>query len=140
MPAPFANATDYIDRGYSVQAWPTEEVLTMKLAEASRYLRSPRVYPTIDADIAAEILDPELVKDVVCAMVNRAAPVEGTPAGAESTQMGVDIFQRTTKFGGGGANQLYLTKEDRKKLGIGGQRAYSVDLIPEDYRIPYASS
>lgn len=132
MPEPFANEEDYTNRGYSAQAWPTSAVLTTKLAEASRYLRSPRIYPGIDHDIAEEILDAELVKDVVCAMVNRATPVESVPAGAESMQMSVDVFQRTTRFIGG-ASQLYLSKEDKRKLGIGGQQAYSVDLLPREY-------
>lgn len=135
MSEPFAIDQDYTDRGYAAQAWPSTAVLNMKLAEASRYLRSRRVYPDIDHDIAEDDLDPELVKDVVCAMVGRAAPMDDTPPGAESTQVGVDIFQRSWKFGGGGASQIYLSEEDERKLGIGGH-AYSIDHLPEYHRRP----
>lgn len=131
-PEPFADSDDYVNRGYDASAWPSTAVLSMKLAEASRYLRSQSVYPGIDQDITEDILDEELVKDVVCAMVSRAEPIEGVPIGAESMQVSVDIFHRTIKFSGGGASQLYLSQEDKCKLGIGGQQTYSVGLLPPE--------
>lgn len=126
--APFATDTDYIERGYDADAWGSVNVLNMKLAEASRYIRSQS--KSIDERIEDGDLDPELVKDVVCAMVARTEPMDEVPMGAESMQVGVDLFQRSVKFGGGGASQLFLTKEDRKKLGIGGQKAFAIDLAP----------
>lgn len=125
---PFATAIDYGDRAYDSSVW-TPEQLQMKLAEASRLVRDAA--PNVDARIEAGNLDRERVTDIVCAMVARAVPLTdiGIPFGANSSQIGVDIFQKTVSFGAansGGSGALYLSKSERQSLGIGTQRAFTI--------------
>lgn len=134
MTEPFATAFDYQDRAYEQGAW-TEAQLDMKLAEASRIVRDAA--PNVDDRIADKRLDLERVKDIVCAMVARAKPLTdiGIPFGADSTQIGVDVFQKTVRFGaasGGGAGALYLSKDERRTLGVRTQRAFTIDLMPPE--------
>ena len=137
----FASPQDYEDRAYDAGPW-TPAQLAMKLSEASRMVRDQA--PQTDKRIALEpgtagYLDQERVKDIVCAMVSRAVPLTdlGVPMGATSMQVGVDVFQKSLQFGGnqsGGASALYISKAERKSLGIGVQRIFSIDLMPEGMR------
>lgn len=127
MAASFATADDYTARGNDATPWGTS--LDMKLAEASRIIRSEA--PDVDARIEKDLLDAERVIDIVCAMVSRAVPLVdlGIPQGVESAQIGVDVFQQSLRFGpqtGGGAGALYLSKNERRSLGVGVQRAFMI--------------
>lgn len=129
MSAPYASPADYESRGYDPTVWG--DALAMKLAEASRIVKSEA--PDVDRMIESDRLDLERVADIVCAMVSRAAPLTGLgiPAGVESAQIGVDVFQQSLRFGpqtGGGAGALYLSKGERRSLGVGVQRAFTVRL------------
>lgn len=125
---PFATPDDYEDRGYSHGPW-SDDVLQAQLAMASRKIRERA--KGIDERIENEDVDADSVMDIVCAMVSRAVPIEGMsiPAGAESFQFGVDVFQQSVRLGSGGATALYFTKEERKVLGIGSSRVAFVDLL-----------
>lgn len=125
----YASAQDYESRAYDTGPWTTDQI-TMKLAEASRKIRAE--YPRTDARIESEALDKDLVTDIVCATVSRAVPLTdlGIPAGAETAQIGVDVFQQTVKMGptgAGGAGALYFTKAERRLLRDGG--AWEADLL-----------
>lgn len=135
LPA-FADTTDYALRGLPQGTW-TEPVLAMKLAEASRKVRARA--PDVDAHIEAGKLDAALVTDIVCAMVSRAVPLEGDfpiPGGAQSMQVGVDVFQQSVRFGQGGAAALYFTKEERRTLGIGVSKVGVSDTLRPDVAPP----
>lgn len=128
-PKPFAEPEDYANRSYDMGPW-SDPALTVKLGEASRLIRAE--YPRTDERITAEKLDKERVIDIVCAMVSRAVPLTdlGIPAGAETAQIGVDVFQQTLKMGptgSGGSGAIYLTKAERRSLRDGG--AWEVDLL-----------
>lgn len=131
MSAPFAHPADYARRGYDSSVW-AEGVLAERLAMASREVREAD--RTIDARVQRFEdpdqdggLDPEIVADVVCAMVARSAPVDDVPMGAETSQLSVDIFQRSFRFSaGGGAGAISMWPSERKKLGI-RSRAASID-------------
>lgn len=132
MVEPFANALDYKARGFDQGDWSTD-VLNMRLAEASRKVRARA--RNVDDRIRSGDLDPDLVADIVCAMVSRAAPIDGglpIPGGAETAQVSVDLFQQSFRFGSGGAAALYFTREERRTLGIGGSTVSSVDLLGPD--------
>lgn len=132
VPVLYADATDYENRAYAAEPW-TDSQLEFKLGEASRMIRDQA--PQTDARILAGQLDLERVKDIVCAMVSRAKPLTdlGIPMGTESAQIGVDIFQKTVRFGqNAGAGALYFSKSERKTLGIGQQRIWSIDLTSEN--------
>lgn len=129
MPNPFAAHVDYVKRSHDAGPW-NDDQLDEKLAEASRLVRDE--YPRTDDRIVAEKLDKERVTDIVCAMVSRAVPLTdlGIPAGAETAQIGVDVFQQTLKMGptgSGGSGAIYLTKAERRSLRDGG--AWEVDLL-----------
>lgn len=99
------------------------------LGDASMLIRSMK--PGADERAGTDPVFAASLKVVVCAVVKRGMQA---PSGME----GVGQFQQT----GGPFSQnltfsnptgdLYLTKAEKKRLGIGGQRAFSVDLLAED--------
>lgn len=127
MAEPFAVTSDYTARGYDATKFDTG-VLDMRLAAASRHLRA--LSSTIDARIAAGTLDAALVTDVVCAMVARTVPAENMQ-GVHTFQTSVGPFQDSVRLANPGGD-LYLTKGERRTLGISSQRAFSVSLIGDD--------
>lgn len=130
MPEPLATHADYAARGYA-NPYDTTAILDQRLAGASRFVRAPNRAPLIDDQILEGVIDPELVKDVICAMVARAAPNEMT--GFTQFNEGAGPFQQ----GGTVANpsgDFYLTKQEKKSLGIGGGSAFMIDLLPEPER------
>lgn len=132
LPTTFAVNTDYTARGYDADAWG--DALEMKLSQASRLIRSHA--PWIDQWIEESRIDPDLVTDITCEIVSRAAPLTdlGVPQGATSAQVGVDVFQQSFQFGGqtgGGAGALYLSKNEKRSLGITGQKAFTIKVGPD---------
>lgn len=97
------------------------------LGAASRQVRA--LCKGLDARIEAGDLDGELVTDVVCSIVKRAmlAPIDQNPI--SQVQQTAGPFSQSGTFVNP-AGDLYLTKVERKLLGCGGQRAFSVDLMP----------
>lgn len=97
------------------------------LKEASVLVREALKTGGIDpATVEGDVLE-----TVVCRMVRRAFdpdPLMPSPVGADSQQISVGPFQRTFKFAGG-AGQLYLGKADLRLLGLGRQKAFSIDLL-----------
>lgn len=75
------------------------------------------------AGIAAATL-----RRIVCAMVKRAMVVPDG-IGVDSTQFGAGPFQESVKYANP-MGDLYLTKAERRALGIGRGRAFEVDLMP----------
>lgn len=131
MAEPFSTIEDYTDR------WPLKPSLATRcatlLGDASLKIRQEirRAGRDIDAEIEAETLDPDVPKLVVVDMVHRALASE---TGTEDTvpmkavQQTWGQFQQTlTPINPSG--DLYLTKGNRRDLGLGGQRAFSVDLL-----------
>ena len=128
-PEPFA------DVAYLQQAWrtltPSEQSrATYLLGKASRQIR--RRAPGIDDRIGPEgDLDGDLVRDIVCDMVRRTMEAEDTAPGTppvETYQTSVGPFQDSYKFANP-TGDMYLTKSEKRDLGIGAQRAFSVSLI-----------
>lgn len=80
--------------------------------------------PPTDAELAVRVV-------VSCEMVKRAMATPGgvDSIGVTSVQAGAGPFQQTQQFSNP-SGDLYLTKADRKLLGCGRQRAYSIDLLP----------
>lgn len=109
--------------------------LEAELARAYRYLRAE--CPGIDARVelwftdraSPDALDPYLVADVVCEMVKSAAASPGGE-GVSSVQQGAGPYQATQTFSNP-VGDLYLTKKQKRLLGYGGQRAFTVSMAPE---------
>lgn len=69
------------------------------------------------------------LKRITCAIVRRAMVADSSGmAGMESWQQGAGPYQETFKLSNPHGD-LYLTKQERKALGCGRQRAFSVDLL-----------
>lgn len=72
-------------------------------------------------------------KIVSCEMVKRAMAVAGG-IGVTSVQTGAGPYQETTQFANP-TGDLYLTKADKRLLGCGTQKAFTVSMSPEaEYR------
>lgn len=100
---------------------------TALLDKASRAVRAEM--PSVDARIGAGTLDPALVADVVCDMVRRVlvTPVDQQPV--SQMQQAAGSFSLGMTFSNP-TGDMYLTKADRRKLGISRQRAASIDVTP----------
>ena len=70
------------------------------------------------------------LKRVVCAIVKRAMAGPGG-IGVESLQTMAGPYQESVKYSNP-MGDLYLTRAERKALGLVGQRAFEVDLMPPD--------
>lgn len=127
---PFATAAD-VAKGWRLLTSDETARASDLLAKASRQVRAE--FPTIDARITAEAINPDLVADVVCDMVRRVlvAPVDQQPVSQMQQAAGPFSVGMTYANPTG---DMYLTKSDRKKLG-GAQRAASIDTA---YGLPYA--
>lgn len=136
MPEPFATSEDLAAgwRDLSDEETDRADVL---LARASRKIRSQR--RGIDAAIAAETLDADLVSDVVCAMVKRAMSGPIDLAGISQQTQVEGPFQQSYTYANP-AGDLYLTKEEKRDLRIDQQVAGSVDLIPSESSSSSSSS
>lgn len=121
MAEPFATIADYTLRGYDATRF-SPEVLSERLAAASRQVRS--LARGIDARIDDGGLDPDLVADVVCAMVARTVPASGME-GVQAVQQSAGPFARSLTMANP-AGDMYLTRSERRYLGIGRQRAFTV--------------
>lgn len=126
MPEPFATPGDVMLGWRDLTDDESARVAPL-LAKASRQIRSE--LPSVDARIIAGKLDPALVADVACDMVRRVLAVPAAQQPASQVQQSAGPFS----FGATLANpagDMYLTKAERKKLGLSAQRAGSVDMLP----------
>lgn len=79
---------------------------------------------------------PHVAMMVVCQMVKRAMATPALPDGATSISQTAGPFATTLGFSAPGTNaSLYLTRVEKKLLGIGKQRAGNIDLLgaKDDY-------
>jgi hypothetical protein len=139
MATPFAVHGDLAARWRPLSDEDEEATATTLLGTASRIVRAE--CPGIDSRLVAvepatePVLDPDLVLDTVCAMVKRAM-LGGEKAGVSYEQETTGPFGRGTTFANP-LGEVYLTKQERRRLGYGGVRAGSVamadlDLYVED--------
>lgn len=70
------------------------------------------------------------LRRITAGMVKRAMSGPGG-IGVDSTQFGSGPFQETMKYSNP-MGDLYLTKADRRALGLTGATAFEVDLMPAD--------
>jgi hypothetical protein len=103
---------------------PAEEIVVdNQLAKASRLVR--RLVPDVDARIAADTLDAEVVGDVVVDMVLR---VMRNPEGMRSEEIDGYSYTRDTALSAGA---LYLSDDELALLKAPAGSAFSVRLNPE---------
>lgn len=125
--AAFATHSDLAARWRSLSTGEQTRATTL-LGDASAELRA--LDNTIDQRIEDDLLDADIPKRVVCQMVKRAMIGDANE--------GLNQFSETTgPFTNSGTfanpnGDLYLTKNERKLLGIGKGRAFSIDLAPHE--------
>ena len=131
--------------GYADEAYYTDNFgsppariadrLQQELDRASRYVRAECA--GLDARIAAFVLDPsapdavdpDLAADVVCEMVTSAAASPGG-VGVESMQQGAGPYQQTLNYSNS-VGDLFQSKKQKRLLGCGGQRAFTIGMAPD---------
>src|SRR5690606_6210277 len=106
MVEPFADEAYYVENFGSPPA-SVGDRLDNELARASRYVRAE--CKGVDDRIASGRLDPDLVADIVCEMVQTASSSPGGP-GIASIQQGAGPYQQTTNYVGA-VGDLYLSKK-----------------------------
>lgn len=121
----FATPSDVEDRWRPLT--PEETIRAQALiADASALIRSecPSIDDRLDAD--PPTLDPQVPLMVVCAMVKRVLIAGAGIDGASSHQQTAGPFSQSVSFTNPLGN-LYLTKAERRMLGCGGQKAFTID-------------
>lgn len=106
------------------------------VGRAERLVRS--VVPDLQArlDVEAALVPPvtdllDSVRDVVVSMVERKFR---NPEGVRTRQESTGPFSGSVTLGGDQPGELWITDEERRRLGAGGSgsgKAYSVDMIPD---------
>lgn len=127
MAEPFATQMDLETSWTSITPEQIEDA-PQKLVEASLIIRALK--PDIDALILAELMDPDLPKMVVCGMVKRALKTPDAGEGIGTQQQTAGPFSQSFTYTNPDGN-LYLSKLDKKLLGIGAAQAFTVDLMGE---------
>lgn len=128
MATPFATSADLEARWRPLSA-AEETRATVLLGDASAIIRS--LSPGIDDAIFADDVDPDVPKAIVCAMVKRVMQGPSDLDGVTQQQQSAGPFSQGVSFANP-SGDLYLTKFEKKRLGIGAQRAFMVDLIAND--------
>ncbi|MCQ9340808.1 hypothetical protein NQ028_06565 [Corynebacterium phoceense] len=107
-----------------------QALMRSRMREAQALIR--QALPSLGDDVSAW---PENAVVVALRVVARGyeRAVSGSPFGAESVARTSGPFSETVSYGSqSSGNALWLTKEDKRLLGV-GRGAYAVDLTP-----PYA--
>lgn len=128
-PFPFATLEELKAR------WPDFPVgadahATVLLEDASQFI--------LDTVPTAGLAVPATRRRIVCAVVRRAMPDAEGLGGMESIQQSGGPFQVTMKPANP-AGDFYLTKQERKALGDGSQRAFGVQIAgtPASIHLPW---
>ncbi|MCI1984077.1 MAG: phage Gp19/Gp15/Gp42 family protein [Bifidobacteriaceae bacterium] len=117
--AAFAQVSDLADRWHALTDAETTKAKVL-LEDASQKLRDD--YP--DAVAAAS---PMTLKRIVCAMVKRAMTVGDDMAGISQHSETDGPFNASFTYSNPDGD-LYLTKSEKKSLGVGVQKAFHIDL------------
>lgn len=125
---PFASTYDLEARWRSLSEAEIG-IAGVKLDDASMILRSKR--RDMDAAVAADPVLAAEARRIVCAMVKRSMQAPAGQDGVGQFQQSAGPFAQNLTFANPGGD-LYLTKAEKSALGIGGQRAFTVDLLACD--------
>lgn len=122
---PLATSGHY-DDGFSPLPSHLASKIEGLIARAERKVRAE--CSEVDAKIAAGEIDPDLVADIVCEIVERAtrAPA-GLPAEAASYQQGAGPYQATVTFADA-VGRMFVSKDAKRLLGCGRQVAFTVSM------------
>lgn len=124
--AAYASVGDLASRWKPLEGAEAETASAL-LGDAAVEIRAAA--PNIDDRIAAGVLDADAPVIVSCRMVKRSM---SGPAGFEGVSQWSPTsgpHSQSLTFANP-AGDMYLTKADRKLLGIGGSRAFTIDMFP----------
>ena len=124
MAEPFATVGDLETRWRTLDNPEEVDRAGVLLADASTLIRD--LAGDIDQRITDGELDASTPKAIVCAMVKRAMQGPAGYDGVTQAQQTAGPFQQGVTFANP-SGDLYLTKLEKRRLGIGGQRAFMVD-------------
>ena len=134
---PFAALVDLEVRWRPMQDETEGDRASILLDDASMMIRSQK--PTADTLAASDPVFAASLKIVTCAVVKRAMQAPAGMEGVGQFQQSGGPFSQNLTFSNPGGD-LYLTKAEKRRLGIGGQRAFSIDLLTEDESSSESSS
>lgn len=119
MADPFATYSDLATRWRTLSA-AEQSRATVLLGDASDLIR----------DLAPAPINEATAKAVVCTMVKRVMQGPADLDGVTQHQQSAGPFAQNVTFANP-SGDLYLTKLEKQRLGIGRQRAFVVDLLAE---------
>lgn len=102
---------------------------TILLEDASQILRD--LSPGLDDRVLTDEVSLITLCSVVCAMVKRVMQGPADFDGVTQQQQTAGPFMQGVTFSNP-TGDLYLTKFEKRRLGIGQQKAFMVDLIADD--------
>jgi hypothetical protein len=133
--AAFATTANLVARWRPLSVAETAQASVL-LDDASATVRAE--YPGVDAAIVAGTLDAGIPLLVVCGMVKRAMIASETGEGVQSQSETAGPFAHSQTYANPMGN-VYLTKQDRRLLGYGGQRAFMIDTAPSNAGAAFTS-
>ena len=125
----WATVDDIKDRYIGGDLPATDGEIQVLIDDAEDIIR--REIPDIEELIDSGEVPENRVRRIIAKMVIR---VLRNPDGYRSTNLTSGPFSQGYTWAGDNPGELTLTDEDKDDLlpGIGGQRAYSVDMMPDD--------
>lgn len=129
---PFAELGDLEDRWKVIPPEQSTRAIEL-LAAASRYIRARKAI-NADVRIASGDLDPDLVTDIVCAMVQRVMSSASPDARSTTAQTGATSMTTTFEANQGGLRLLRSELETLLPVARKGQ-ASSTDSLPASYAV-----
>ena len=136
MATPFAEYTD-LEAIWRPLSADEEARATTLLPYASAFIRAQA--PDVDQRILDGELDEAIPRFIACSMVKRILQSATALEGVSQQQTTAGPFSSGVSYSNPSGN-LYLNKDERKLLGIGVQRAFTIDLIPSDESSSSSSS
>lgn len=119
-------SVDDVRRRWMGSSWDfTDEQVQALLDDAEDAVRA--TVPSVDADIAANVLPAERVTRVVCRVVLR---VLRNPDGKRSTNVTTGPFSQNETYAGDNPGEVYLTDEDRRDLEGSRARRRAFTVMP----------
>lgn len=125
LPFPFATLAHLKERWPDMPAG-TDATAEILLEDASQFI--------LDIAPAAKDAHPNTRKRVVCAVVKRSMAVPAEYEGLSNVQMGAGPYQRSGTVANAHGD-FYLTRLEKKALGVGKQRAGDLDLLAGSRRL-----
>lgn len=132
----WVTAQDVIDSWIGSDGPTDVASIEVWVGRAERLVRS--VVPDLQArlDVEAALVPPvtdllDSVRDVVVSMVERKFR---NPEGVRTRQESTGPFSGSVTLGGDQPGELWLTDEEKRRLGAGGSgsgKAFNVDMIPD---------